>query len=229
MSQSFFSVFIGFLCLFLIPRESDAAAVIVFDPGVFARLGSEALQLQNQLTVLKQHLNAIKQLNPSQFKWSNAQDLINQLGGIMEQSSGLSYSAKNLDKEFRQLFPGFLPPINFDKTYERRTANALGTLNGVLKMLGKSAENFQKENALLTFLQAQEKGASGQTQAIQAAAQIASEQVSQLQLLRQTLMAQTTAQSAYFANQIQNEASSKAQLKQLIKSGKTKASAYWPR
>ena len=42
-------------------------------------------------------------------------------------------------------------------------------------------------------------------------------------------MAQTTAQSAYFANQIQNEASSKAQLKQLIKSGKTKASAYWPR
>jgi P-type conjugative transfer protein TrbJ len=207
------------LLVWLYPLASYALAALVFDPSVFARLGEEALQLKNQLDVLKQQLNAIKQLKSSQYQWSNAQGLINQLGTVMEASQGISYSARELDTQFKTAFPGYKAPSNFGAEYEKLTNRTLNTLNGVLRVMGRSAADFQTENARLAFLQSQEKSAIGQTQAIQAASQIASEQVSQLQLLRQTIMAQTTAESTYFASQIQQEASQQAELTKIVQAG----------
>jgi type IV secretion system protein TrbJ len=226
MANSLYGLFIFALVSFLgLPLNAYGVAALVFDPTVCARLASEAAQLKQQVDLLEEQLNAIKQLNPNQYKWGNAQQLINQLGSVIEQSKGLSYSARNLDSIFKQSFPGYTPPQDFDAQYQKITRSTLDTLNGVMHALGKSAEDFQTENARLSFLQTQAKSAVGQTQAIQVAAQIASEQVSQLQLLRQTLMAQTTAESSYFASQIQNEASSQAELKQIIKAGKINAPA----
>jgi P-type conjugative transfer protein TrbJ len=212
-------VLVSSLMVGLFPPTSQALAALVFDPSVFARLGEEALQLKNQLDVLKQQLSAIKQLNPHQYQWSNAQGLINQLGNLIEASNGLSYSARDLDTKFKESFPGYKAPTNFGADYEKLTNRTLNTLNGVLRVMGRSAADFQTENARLAFLQSQEKSAIGQTQAIQAASQIASEQVSQLQLLRQTIMAQTTAESTYFASQIQQEASSQAELTKIVQAG----------
>jgi hypothetical protein len=50
--------------------------------------------------------------------------------------------------------------------------------------------------------------------------------VTQLQLLRQVLMAQTNAQTAYFAEQLQNQASSQAQFNQIINAGSTSVPSY---
>jgi P-type conjugative transfer protein TrbJ len=211
--------------LVIFPLASHALAALVFDPSVFARLGEEALQLKNQLDVLKQQLNAIKQLKPSQYQWSNAQGLINQLGSLIEASNGLSYSARDVDRKFKESFPGYSAPTNFSAAYEKLTNRTLNTLNGVLNTMGRSAADFQTENARLAFLQSQEKSALGQTQAIQAASQIASEQVSQLQLLRQTIMAQTTAESTYFASQIQQNASQQAELQHVLQAGSQTAPA----
>ena len=99
------------------------------------------------------------------------------------------------------------------------------TLNGVLQSLGSSANDFQNENTRLSFLQNQAQSATGQTEAIQAASQIASEQVSQLQLLRQTIIAQTNAQATYYAAQMQQQASSQAELSQVINNGSTTSPA----
>lgn len=212
--------FLSLFFLLIASVKTFAVGALVFDPSVFARLGSEAVQLENQLNVLKQQLAAIKQLNPKQYQWSNVQNLINQLGSSIEEAKGISYSAKNVSKKFKDTFPGFVSNQKFDEQYQNVTNNTLNTLNGVLSALNKSSNNFQNENARLSFLQSQEKSAVGQTQAIQAAAQIASEQVSQLQLLRQAIMAETTAQSAYYANQVQVDASSKAEFKKVLLSGK---------
>jgi P-type conjugative transfer protein TrbJ len=75
-------------------------------------------------------------------------------------------------------------------------------------------------------LQQQVQSAEGQTQAIQASAQITSEVVSQIQALRQTVMVQTNAQTAYYATQVQNEASAHAELLRIVQSGKREKMDY---
>ncbi len=188
------------------------------------------LQLGNQLILLKEQTQYIKQqlqiLEGNQYQWSNAQSLINNLGSIVQQTNGIAYSATNINQKFQQSYPGYQAPQDFNQQYKNNINMTQNTLNGVLQSMGKSAQDFQNENSRLEFLQRQSQSAKGQTQAIQASNQIASEIVTQIQLLRQTMIAQSNAQTAYFATQIQNDASSKAELEKVIKAGSTQVPAY---
>jgi P-type conjugative transfer protein TrbJ len=96
----------------------------------------------------------------------------------------------------------------------------------VLQSGGQSAQDYQTENTRLAFLQSQVQSANGQTQAIQAAAQLASEMVSQMQLLRQAIVAQTNAEIVYDATQLQTQASKQAELGNVIQSGSTNVPPY---
>jgi P-type conjugative transfer protein TrbJ len=216
-----FSSFLFISFLTFLPVTSQA--MIVFDPAVFGKLIQELAQSEQQLMVLKQQLDALKQLNPSQYQWSNAQGVINNLGNVISQANGIAYSGQNLQAQFQKNFPGYQAPDNYSQQYQQIVSTTLNTLNGVLQSVGSSAQDFQNENSRLAFLQQQAQSAIGQTQAIQASAQIASEQVSQLQLLRQTLMAQINAQTTYYAGQVQKEASANAELDQLIGDGNKKS------
>lgn len=194
---------------------------VVFDPAVCARLAEEAVQLKRQMELLKEQLASIKHLNPNQYQWSSTQGLMNKLNSSIDEAQGLSYSATFLNQKFKEYYPGSKGTPNYDAQHEALTSTTLNTLSGVLSSLSQSANNFDAENKRLLFLQTQEKGALGQTQAIQAASQIASEQVSQLQLLRQSILAQTTAQTAFFAKNVQEEASQRAEFKKVLLSGQT--------
>lgn len=211
-----------FLLLIIFPSLSFSMLPVI-DVAALIQLGDQLLQIKQQTEYIA---NELEQLKNSQYQWSNAQSLINNLGNIINQENTLAYSAANSDTKFRQAYPGYQAPQNFSKQYADNTAMTLNTLDSVLKSLGSSAQDFQNENARLAFLQNQAQSAQGQTQAIQASAQIASEMVSQTQLLRQTVLAQTNAQTVYFANQTQNDASSKAELSQIITSGSTNIPGY---
>ena len=138
----------------------------------------------------------------------------------------LAYNAQNLDAQFKKIYPGYQSPKNYGEQYQQIVNTTVNTLNGVLNSLGTNAQDFQQENTRLAFLQSQSQNVVGQTQAIQAASQIALEQVAQMQLLRQTLMAQTNAQTAYYVAQTQKEASAKAELEQVVQTGEQKVPAY---
>lgn len=211
----------------------SAEAMIVFDPTVAAKVGYETQQIVNQINVLQsqlnvatQQLNNLKQLSPGQYQWSNAQDIINTIGSSVSQANGLAYNAQNLDSQFRSTYPGFQSPQNYNDQYKNITDSTLNTLNGALQAAGTSAQDFQNESSRLAFLQQQSQSAVGQTQAIQAATQIASEQVSQLQLLRQAVLSQTNAETAYYAAKTQEEASARAELGKVIKAGSTTVPEY---
>lgn len=199
------------------------ATMPVIDFGAIAQLASQAKVMKQQLESLQLEL---KQLGEKNYQWSNAQSLINQLGDLVQQKQGLAYNAKGLDSQFRQAYPGYSAPQNFEQQYEHNTQQTLNTLNGVLHNMGLSAKDFTDENARLAFLQRQSQNSTGQLQAIQASSQIASESISQLQLLRQVMISQTNAQTTYYATQIQNEASERAQLSQIIGVGNQKIPAY---
>lgn len=189
-----------------------------------------AAQLAQQLSELERHADYLKQqisvLSPGQYQWSNAQNLINELGTVMNQTTSLAYSSDDLESRFKSAFPGYKAPQDFNAQYRNNMTQSQNTLNGVLQSMGTNARDFQNENKRLAFLQNQAQNAQGQTQAIQASSQLASETVSQIQLLRQNVMAQTNAEVSYYATQLQNEASSEAELNQIISAGSTSLPGY---
>lgn len=205
---------------FFLPAK---AIIPVVDFDALIQMGLQLSQLEKQTEYIATELN---HLSDSQYQWGNAQGLINNLGAVIQETNGLAYSASNVDGQFKQAYPGYKPPQDFSQQYKQNTEMTLNTLNGVLQSMGTSAQDFQNENQRLRFLQQQSQNAQGQTQAVQASAQIASEMVTQIQLLRQTMIAQTNAQTAYYATQTQNEASARAELENVMSAGSTTVPAY---
>jgi P-type conjugative transfer protein TrbJ len=220
MRNLYILIIVTFMFLY---SASSHAILPVIDGAALVQLGNQLVQLKEQTQLIKMQL---EQLKGNQYDWSNAQGLINNLGSVVNQENSISYSASNINGKFKQAYPGYQPPQNFSQQYKDNSNMTLNTLNGVLQSMGTSSQDFQNENTRLNFLQHQSQSAEGQMQAIQAASQIASEMVSQIQILRQTVIAQTNAQTAYYATQVQNEASEKAELSKVISSGSTTMTAY---
>lgn len=195
--------------------------MIVYDPSVWMQAFTTARNSYEQIAKLEKQLDALKGLDPSQYQWSDAQAKINELGRIIQQNNALAYNAQNLDEQFKKLYPGYVTSHNYSEHYQKITATTLNTLNQVLQSIGANAQDFENESSRLDFLQRQASSAKGQTQAIQAAAQIASEQVTQTQLLRQTVMAQSNAQTAYYAAETQKEAAMEANMQKIFSNNNT--------
>jgi P-type conjugative transfer protein TrbJ len=212
--------FVAYLFLYSI---FSYAMLPVIDAASLIQLGNQLMQLKEQTKLIQIQL---QQLKGDQYEWSNAQGLINNLGSVVSQTNGISYNASNIDGKFRQAYPGYQPPQNYSQQYKDNSNMTLNTLNGVLQSMGTSSQDFQNENVRLKFLQQQSQNAEGQMQAIQASSQIASEMVSQIQILRQTVIAQSNAQTAYYATQVQKDASERAELDKVISSGSTTMPAY---
>ncbi len=208
------------VCFFLMVTNVHAMMPVV-DAGAI-------VQLVTQVSLLKKEVEyiALELKNLDSYHWSNAQPLINRLGDIAAQQNSLAYSAGNLDRKFKEAYPGYVAPMDYSTQYKNNTNMTLNTLNSVLQSLSFNARDFVGENQRLKFLQQQAQSAQGQTQAIQASAQIASEMVSQMQLLRQTMIAEANSQMAYFATQTQNEGSARAEIEKVIAAGSQNVPRY---
>lgn len=207
------------LCLLLACCVSPAYAFLpVIDISAIVQLAHQLNQLKEQSKYLQAEL---KQLGSTQYRWGQTQALVDQLQGLVEHSRGLASDTAALDQQFRAAYPGYQAPHDFSQSYQQNTQRLLQTLNGVSQAMAVHGRDFKNENTRLTFLQQQAQHAQGQTQAIQASSQLTSEAVSQLQLLRQSILAQSKAQLAYYATQTQEAASAHAELAQVIKGGAT--------
>lgn len=221
-------------------------AFVVFDPTACGYLYTQVTTLTTQLEkvtgVLEQakkqvdYLTTVSEKAKEQaaylqngaklatsFNWGNVQGKINELGDIVKQANNIAYSAADLDQRFTANFPGYKAPSNYSEQYGNIVTNTLSTLNSILRAMGSNAQNFTSETDRIKSLQTQSQSAQGQMQAIQAASQIASEEATQLQLLRQTVIAQTNAQTAYYAAEMQKDATKEAALDGVIKGGKADA------
>jgi P-type conjugative transfer protein TrbJ len=199
------------------------AELPVIDFSALIQLRYQVEQLTEQTKYVRMEL---QQLDDAQYQWSDVRVLINHLAAIIQQMHGIAYNAANINQQFQQTYPGYQAAQDFSQQYKNNTNTTLNTLNGVLQSVGSSAQNFQNESIHLAYLQQQVQSAAGQTQAIQASTQIVAEIAAQLQLLRQAVIAQTNAQTAYYALQVQHAASSKAELEKIIRAGSTDIPEY---
>ena len=221
-------ILLFFIFSYIFYAPCSYAQVAVFDSAVYTQtlqnymeLVSQIKLLQEQANELNQSLKAIQTLGKGQYQWSDVSNQINQLGAVIESTRGLSYSASHLTDQFQKAYPGYESPHDYNQQYEQNLNTTLNTLNGSLQSLHMSAEDFTNEPKRIEFLKSQVQNAQGQTQAIQASAQISTEVISQLQLLRQTLMTESNAQGVYLAQQTQSDASDEAGFHQMLTNGST--------
>lgn len=197
----------------------DQATQYLTIPKLVEEAGLLTQQLNNLIQQVKYTQQELAQLG--NYNWNTSQSVINQLGNQVNQANTLAYSAGNIDSNFRKIYPGYQtnPTASYANQYQNIVTTTQNTLNSILQSMGLSAADFANENTRMQALQNQAQNADGQTKAIQAASQIASAEVEQLQLLRQTVIAQTNAQTAYYAAQVQKEENSRADMSKIIQSG----------
>jgi type IV secretion system protein TrbJ len=184
---------------------------IVFDPEMFARQLQQLQQETATVTNLAAQLQyAIKNTTGGGAGiWQSNQNLLSNLGNLINQQEGLSYTFQDLTQQFQQLYPGFnttstagvqSPQATFDTT--------LNTLNGALASAQAQAQDFQTEQASLQSLEGRNQTAIGNLQAVQTGNEIGLAQVQQVQMLRQLIMAQMNSQNVLAANQVNSQVQS---------------------
>ena len=203
---------------------SLAHATMVFDALVYGKIGEQLLQTQQQLELLRQQAEMMKALHHGQYQWSDAAPLLHQINEKL---------ATNKERE-AVLSPKKNPPLSpkekaaqaywlkIQKNYE----SSLASLNETLETMNEHSFHFTDDIQRQRGLQMQVQNATGPTQAVQAAAQLASEELTQLQLIRQVVIAQTKAQSSQAAEKIKQRARQEAEFSKLIHSG-SKTAPSW--
>ncbi len=200
--------------LLALPKSAHAifgAGDVVFDPTIYASQLQQLEQETATVTNLAQQLQyAIKNTTGGGAgTFQSNQNLLANLGGLISEQQGLSYTFQGLAQQFQQLYPGYgatttpgaqSPQASVDTT--------LNTLNGALQSAQSQARNFQGEQAALQGLEVKNQVAVGNLQAVQVSNEIALAQVQQIQLLRQLVMAQVNSQNTAAANQLNSQTQS---------------------
>jgi P-type conjugative transfer protein TrbJ len=183
----------------------------VFDPTMYATQLQQLAQATATVTNLAQQLQLMVQntTGGSAGVWSSNQNLLTNLGELINQQEGLSYSVQNVTQQFQQLYPGFATASTAGvQSSQATTDTTLNTLNGALASVQAQANNFAVEQTSLQNLELKNQTALGNLQAVQVSNEIALAEVQQIQMLRQLVMAQMNAQNVAAASQVNNQAQS---------------------
>ena len=191
--------------------QFGGGTTIVFDPSMYARQLKQLEQETATVTNLAQQLSyMIKNTTGGGAGiWKSNESLLANLGGLISEQEGLSYTFDGLAQQFQQLYPGY----NVTSTPSAQSPQAsvdttLNTLNGALQSAQNQAQNFTTEQTTLEGLEFKNDTAIGNLQAVQVSNEIALAQVQQIQMLRQLLMAMMNSQSTAAANQLNSQTQS---------------------
>lgn len=176
---------------------------------------AESLQTQT-----KQYQNMVTQGTglPSSMFGSVASDL-QSVVDTYNRSMVLGRQIQDMDSQFNQQFPGFerylnaasrSEPAAASDQYEKWSETSRESVKAALQAADMNISMFDSEDALLGKMVSRSQSASGRMQAIQAGNEIASQNVQQLQKLRDLLATQISLQGNYMAQQSDRQASNDA-------------------
>jgi len=193
------------LALPVTAQAQFGGGTVVFDPSMYARQLKQLEEETATVTNLAQQLRYIikNTTGGGAGSWKSNQSLLDNLGGLISEQEGLSYTFEGLASRFQQLYPGYqvttTAGVQSPQMYVDTTLN---TLNGALASAQAQAQNFGTEQSNLAGLELKNQTAIGNLQAIQVSNEIGLAQVQQVQLLRQLVMAEMNSQNTTAANQI---------------------------
>jgi P-type conjugative transfer protein TrbJ len=120
--------------------------------------------------------------------WQSNEQFLTELGALIKQQTGLSYSDAQLVQIFEQLYPGYNTQLTAP-TPEASVDTNLNTLNGTLQDAQAQNQSYQGEQTTLAGLELDNQTALGNLEVSQTGNEIALISVQQLQTLRQLVMA----------------------------------------
>lgn len=167
-----------------------------------------AEQLQTQIKQYQSMVTQGKGLPDSMFG-SIAADLINVVS-VYNRSQTLGRQIQNIDSQFNNKFPGFQSYLKGAANYTALTAQehyqnwseeGRDNVRSALEAANLNTSGFESEDTKLASMVARSQSAVGRMQAVQAGNEIASQNVQQLQKLRDLLATQINMQGNYMAQQ----------------------------
>ncbi len=193
-------VAVGCLLFTCVPADAQfgGGTQIVFDPTMFARQLQQLQQETATVTNLAQQLQYMIQNTTGGGGgiWQSNQNLLTNLGDLINQQEGLSYSVQGVTQQFQQLYPGFNTATTAGvQSPQATTETTLNTLNGALASVQAQSQSLELKN----------QTAVGRLQAIQVGNEIALAQVQQVQMLRQLVMAMMNSQNVAAADQVNSQ------------------------
>ena len=176
-----------------------------------------AQQLQTQI---QQYQNLVTQglSLPNSMFGSIAADL-QSVVNIYTKSQALGRQIQNMDSQFNTQFPGFESYLNQAANsaavpardrYQKWSEQGRDNVKTAMEAANLNTGTFESEDAQLARMVSRSQSAAGRMQAIQAGNEIASQNVQQLQKLRDLVATQINMQGNYMAQQGDRTAASEA-------------------
>lgn len=188
--------------------------------GQFLGLGAtEPTQLLNHaqlvMNYLKEAQTALNAIQMAQMMAREGQVLVqhpstnimadlSMLSSILVQSQGLAGSMAQMDAMFRNTYSPFSPNpmVDWAASYNRWATTTLKTISGSLNAAGYQGGMLQNERLWMTQVQTMNQTPLGRDQSLQLGNTIATEEVAQLQALRQLMIADMQSKAAFTAQQV---------------------------
>ncbi|CZT27691.1 P-type conjugative transfer protein TrbJ [Pseudomonas cerasi] len=187
----------------------------------YAEQVNTALNTAEQLqTQIQQYQNMVTQGTglPDSMFGSIAADLKNVVS-IYNRSQALGRQIQNIDSQFNMTFPGFESYLNqaansaevpTQDRYLKWSEQGRDNVKAAMEAANLNTGAFESEDAQLASMVSRSQSAVGRMQAIQAGNEIASQNVQQLQKLRDLVATQINMQGNYMAQQGDRKAASEA-------------------
>lgn len=196
-----------------------------FGPGVFicTNCADEPTSLAQKATQAMQYLKeaqtALQAINMAQMMAhegvmlathpsTNIMADLGMLSSILVQSQGLAGSMAQMDAQFRTTYAPFSPSspiLDWTSAYNNWASTTLKTINGSLNAAGYQGGMLQNEQMWMTRIQAMNQMPLGRDQSLQLGNTIATEEVAQLQALRQLMIADMQSKAAFSAQQVNTQ------------------------
>ncbi len=199
-----------FICANCATEPTQVSVKLMHDLEYAKQLLQYAIQVQQLADALKNTAHG----GPASLT-SIAADL-GMLAAVVQGGRALAYSLGNDDVVFRQTYPGYQPlasvgPPPSAGTYANRYAiwaqTSLDTTQGILRGAGFQGKLLATEQGALAILSGlTASNILNRNDAINLTGQLASEQVAQLQKLRELQLEDLTSKAAYQGYQVQKDA-----------------------
>lgn len=176
---------------------------------------------QLAMTYLKEAQTALNAIQMAQMMAREGQMLVQHpstnmmadlgmLSTLMVQSQGLAGDMAAMDAKFRQMYGTYNgpdPTVSYALKYNNWATTTLKTINGSLNAAGYQGGMLQNEQLWTAKIQAMNAMPLGRDQSLQLGNTIATEEVAQLQALRQLMIADMQSKAAFTAQQVNTQQS----------------------
>ena len=226
---------IATIAIILVAASSAWCQTIVIDLTNLVQNTISALKMIesviNEATMIANQLEQIRVLiqnttNYPEGIWDReALPRLLRLGQIIEQEQALAYTLANVDRLFRERYPGYRPVTDWAREYDQLDAHDAGHAPRHPARGAPPRRGLRRRAGAHRRSTALSDSAVGRMQAVQTGNMIAAEQVQQLVKLRQLVMAQVNAQNVYMASQTNREAQRAATQSEWIRNGNTRRAA----